>query len=111
MKKCVLASFGFASLMVMADDYDLKALVEPVTFSCELRDVRLTRVIDRMKTGKTIVDRENESSTDRRTNSSTESSFTESMTGNSSSQHDEEANRTASQFNVGGGIKLSLIHI
>ena len=109
MKKCIVAMFGFASLMVMADGYDRKALVEPVTFSCELRNVRLTRVIDRMKIGTTNVTRENESSTDKNTQSSIESSFTESMTGNSSSQHDEEANRTASQFNVGGGIKWGLI--
>jgi len=91
------------------DGYDLKALVEPITFSCELRDVRLTRVIDRMSSGESAVTRETRSSSGRRTDSSSTRSATESATVNSSSTHNENGHRCGTKFDAGGGVKWGLI--
>ena len=46
-------------LCVDADEegHDLKSLVRPQTFSCELRDVRLTRAIDEMSSGTVTINR------------------------------------------------------
>ncbi|MCR5752503.1 MAG: SEL1-like repeat protein [Kiritimatiellae bacterium] len=97
------------SLAVAADDYGLKTLVEPVTFSCELRDVRLTRVIDKMNVGASSVAREVKSSSDRWTESSGARSTAESTTGNLSSYHSEGGNRSGTKFEVGGSLKWGLI--
>ena len=109
MKNSVLSILALASLMAAADGYDLKSLVEPISFSCELRDVRLTRVIDRMRTGGTSVDRDAESSSARHTISSAESLSAEHMAGVASSHRDEEGQRTERQFNVGGSVKWGWI--
>ena len=108
-KQIAMVTAVVASLMAAAEGYDLKSLVDPITFSCELRDVRLTRVIDKMSTGQTNVDRENETFSTRHTISSTESSSAEHMAGVATSQRDEEGHRTERQFNVGGGVKWGLI--
>ena len=109
MKKYIIPVVVFLSFAMAADDYDLKALVEPLTFSCELRDVRLTRVIDKMSSGESTVTRKNKSSTDRRTDSSGTRSTTESMTGSSSSNRNEDGHRSGTKVDAGGGVKWGLI--
>ncbi len=94
---------------VAAEGYDLKALVEPITFSCELRDVRLTRGIDKMSSGELSVARITRSSTDRKTDSSGTRSTIESTTGSSSSNRNEGGHRSGTKFDAGGGIKWGLI--
>ena len=92
-----------------ADDYDLKALVEPLTFSCELRDVRLTRVIDKMSSGESTVTRKTKSSADRRTDSSGTRSTIESTTGSSSSNRNEDGHRSGTKVDAGGSLKWGWI--
>ena len=109
MKKYIMLVVVFLSLAVAADAYDLKALVEPITFSCELRDVRLTRVIDKMSSGELSATRMTKSSSDKWTDSSGTRSTTESTTGNSSSTHNEDGHRSGVRFDAGGGVKWGLI--
>ena len=109
MRNYSLLAFWVVSLALAADAYDLKSLVEPITFSCELRDVRLTRVIDRMSSGESSVTRETNSSSDRRTDSSGTRSTTESATVNTSSTHNEDGHRSRTKFDAGGGVKWGLI--
>ena len=97
------------SVAVAKEGKDLKSLVWPQTFSCELRDVRLTRVIDRMSSGESSVTRETKSSSDRRTDSSGTRSTTESATVNTSSTHNEDGRRSGTKFDVGWGLKWGLI--
>ena len=90
-------------------NYDLKALVVPVTFSCELRDVRLTRVIDRMSSGESSLTRKSKSSSDRRTSSSNERATTESTAGDSRSNRNEDGHRSGTKFDAGGSLKWGWI--
>ncbi len=99
-----------ANKQVPADGYDLKALVEPITFSCELLcNVRLTRVIDRMSSGESSLIRMTKSSSDRKTDSSGTRLTTESTTGSSYSNRNEDGHRSGTKFDVGGSLKWGWI--
>ena len=109
MRTYIVIAFWVVSVVLAADAYDLKALVEPITFSCELRDVRLTRVIDRMSSGESSVTRETKSSSDRRTDSLGMRLTTESTIVDSSSTRNEDGNRSGAKFDTGWGLKWGFI--
>ncbi len=57
---CIIVAITCQYVIAVKEGNDLKSLVRPQTFSCELRNVRLTRAIDEMSSGKVTINRGSE---------------------------------------------------
>ena len=88
---------------------DLKSLVRPQTFSCELRDVRLTRAIDEMSSGKVTINRGSEATTTKRTQSSSTKGTVDSSSRNVATSHEGYDARVGGRINAEGGLKWGLV--
>jgi TPR repeat protein len=100
-----------ACLCAIATDEgrDLKSLVRPQTFSCELRDVRLTRTIDEMSSGKVTINRGSESTTTKRTQSGSIKGTEESSSSNVATSHEGYDVRIGGRINAEGSLKWGLV--
>ena len=88
---------------------DLKSLARPQTFSCELRDVRLTRAIDEMSSGKETKNRVSEVTTIKRTQSGSSKGTVESSSSNVTNSHEGCDERIEGRINAEGGLKWGLV--
>ena len=91
------------------EGHDLKSLVRPQAFSCELRDVRLTRAIDEMSSGTVTINRGSKSTTTKRNQSDSMKWTAESSSGNIATHHQGHDTRSGGKFNAEGGLKWGLI--
>ena len=111
MRRLMITIVASACLCAVAVEVgrDLKSLVRPQTFSCELRDVRLTRAIDEMSSGQVTINRGSKSTTAKRNQSDSMKWTAESSSGNVAAHHQGHDTRSGGKFNAEGGLKWGLI--
>ena len=90
MRKLMVTMVAGACLCVVAagEGNDLKSLVRSQTFSCELRDVRLTCAINEMSSGKVTINRGSKVTTIKRTQSGSSKGTVESSSSNVANSHE-----------------------